>query len=223
MRADIRTPLQPSLPGGTANTPGVGSETPPALLVQQRAVRRARKQLGNLRREAAAAQGAGPRTAAPLIQELHYAPVGVVTDPQTLQEKRELLEYFQKLQVLVPSLPKTGKIPKLEIIEHVISYIKKLESDLIDHPMIQVLENNAYISGLLQSMAPEFDISHLFPTARSTQPNSPSNTSSSLDQSEYMSGSTSYHTFNPSLRPLNKTNKSSHRKPFSILSTANTK
>ena len=232
MRADISSPAHPSLPSGTANIPSSAEDV---LASPPRAAGRRRKQ-NRPRMRHQQLTASGPATyplvasghvnlqssAAPLTQEHSYAHVAV-TDPQTLQEKKELLEYFQKLQVLVPSLPKTGKIPKLDIIEHVINYIKKLESDLIDHPMIQVLENNAYISGLLQSMGPEFDISHLFPNRG--LPNNPSHTSPSpFDQSEYLrsANSVSPNSFPaPSPRSLRKTSKSSLRKPFGILSTAN--
>ena len=153
-------------------------------------------------------------------------PVGMlppVSDPQTLQEKRELLEYFQKLRVLVPSLPKTGKIPKLDVIEHVIHYIKELENQLIDHPMIHVLENNAYISGLLQSMAPEFDISHLFPARSSTASHSDSSQfpasshSTSLPSASLVGG---YSDSQATAKSKSRRSRAS-RKPLGLLSTAN--
>lgn len=152
MRADIsRSLCDPGLPSGTANTPGVSPNSS----------RRRKTSHQRIRTSSTMSAAGGPYH---ISQAPPCGSLPPVSDPKTLQEKRELIEYFQKLRVLVPSLPKTGKIPKLEVIEHVITYIKQLENQLIDHPMIHVLENNAYISGLLQSMAPEFDISHLFPS-----------------------------------------------------------
>ena len=76
----------------------------------------------------------------------------VVTSPRTKQEKSELLEYFTKLQVLVPSLPKNGDIEKIDIIEHVIGYIRQLETNLADHPMRRRMESSAIVSKLLQGI-----------------------------------------------------------------------
>ncbi|XP_018019017.1 uncharacterized protein LOC108675504 [Hyalella azteca] len=164
MRADMSNSVcVPGLPGGIANTPGGGMT--PSLPHPQHPGKKRRQTLHRTR-------GLHHSQGGPVLHDsTQCMPLPPVSDPKTLQEKRELLEYFQKLRVLVPSLPKTGKIPKLEVIEHVITYIKQLENQLIDHPMIQVLENSAYISGLLQSMAPEFDISHLFPSRANSSQN----------------------------------------------------
>lgn len=54
---------------------------------------------------------------------------------QRAAEKEEMQSLLAKLQQLVPGIPKKRRLPKLEIIQHVIDYIFDLQVALEEHPI----------------------------------------------------------------------------------------
>lgn len=52
------------------------------------------------------------------------------------EEKDEMIELFNLLKEIVPTIPHNKKLSKVEILQHVIDYILDLQSALDGHPMV---------------------------------------------------------------------------------------
>ena len=86
---------------------------------------------------------------------------GVTRKSRKIMEEAEKMEtmelLFQKLLLMIPTLPKDRKVSRLEILQHVIEYIQDLESQVQSHPEAENLCTGlTYLRISLQSNSVNF-------------------------------------------------------------------